>query len=69
MQSTFNLVKPGQLSAEVIRIALQSIQETHHGVTFTKEQTGTIYAIGLGGTLTVLTCRPAQERQRSCSRS
>ncbi|MGO9232960.1 MAG: hypothetical protein ACLP4V_02285 [Methylocella sp.] len=69
MQSTFNLDKPGQLSAEAIRTALQSIQETHHGVTFTKEQTDTIYAIGLGGTLTVPTCRPAQERQRSCSRS
>jgi hypothetical protein len=26
-------------------------------VTFTKEQTGTIYTIGLGGMLTVLTCR------------
>jgi len=36
MQSTFNLDKPGQLSAEAIRTALQSIQETHHGVTFTK---------------------------------
>jgi hypothetical protein len=50
MQSTFNLDKPGQLSGQAIRAALQSIHATHHGVTFTKDQIDTIYAIGVGGT-------------------